>query len=329
MLSVIVPVYNTSKYLAQCVESLLNQSFQDMEIVLVNDGSTDSSPELCDIYANKFGNVKVIHKENGGLISAWISGTEAASGEFVGYIDSDDYVLQDYFQVLMQPVLEHDCDISICGFTRMNFKKDIIHPAHENINGLYTNGKLEYLKQNFYNNVNIENSRCIKVFRKELVLKNVDQLDRSITLGEDMSITVPCILDATSIYVNNTYFGYCYRINEQSMSHRFNPKLIQNYQKLFTNVIKVFETRAYVNEYVYNKFLEEYVSVIGLIVFSDNSTPERIAFLRELRTLDCSTTVLARSYNSILPRKILKILMQLNAFRIMCLLVDIKKRLEK
>lgn len=330
MLSVIVPVYNTAAYLSQCVASLLSQSFQDMEIVLVNDGSTDSSPKLCDDFAGRYKNIKVIHKENGGLISAWIAGTEAASGEFVGYVDSDDYVLEDYFQVLMQPVIEHNCDISMCGFTRMNAKREVAHPAHKDINGLYTGDKLEYIKHNYYNNVNIHNSRCVKVLRKSLVMKNIDQLDRRITLAEDMTITVPCVLDATSIYVNNSYLGYCYRVTEQSMTNQFNPKLIQNYQRLYNNIIPAFEKRAYMNDYVYDGLLEEYITVVGSIVFSDNSIRERVAFLNEFRRADCASVLLARSYNSIFPsNKILKILMQFYAFRTMCLLVDIKKRLRK
>lgn len=329
MLSVVVPVYNTSIYLSQCVESLLSQSFRDMEIILVNDGSTDNSPEICDSYARKYDNVKVVHKENGGLISAWVAGTKASSGEFVGYVDSDDYVLEDYFQVLMQPVQEYDCDISICGFTRMNSQKEMVHPAHESINGLYGGRKLEELKRNFYHNVNIQNSRCVKVFRKELIEKNIDQIDCSITLGEDKTITVPCVLDADRIYINNAYFGYCYRMNEESMSHRFNPKMIQNYQSLFNNVIRSFEKRGYMNEYVYHEFVDEYVSVTGIIAFADGTVAERIAFLKQLRELHSADLVLAHKYDNTFSRRVLKGLMQIRAYRTICMMADLKKMIQK
>ena len=100
MLSIIVPVYNTSKFIPQCVESILNQTYKDFEIILVNDGSTDNSKEICEEYANKNECVRVINKKNGGLISAWTEGTYQAKGDYVGYIDSDDYIEENYFEVL-------------------------------------------------------------------------------------------------------------------------------------------------------------------------------------------------------------------------------------
>lgn len=329
MLSIVVPVYNTSQYLVQCIESLLSQSYCDLEIVLVDDGSTDNSPALCDAYARDYSKIKVIHKENGGLISAWIAGTEGANGEFVGYVDSDDYVCEDYYQVLMQPILVYDCDISICGFTKMNPGKDIIYPANGWVSGLYADDRLEDLKQNFYNNVNLQNSRCIKVFRRDLVIKNIHLIDRNVTLGEDMTITVPCVLDARSIYVNNTYFGYCYRIGEQSMSHCFNPKLIPNYQRLFDNIIQSFEQKGYLNKHVYNKFANEFVTVTGLIAFSDNPIKERKQFLKELKHLPCSNIVLRHRCNTKLSHKFISVLMRLNMFRFICILADVKKLFKK
>lgn len=329
MLSVVVPVYNTSAYLPQCIDSLLNQTFGNIEVILVDDGSTDESPNLCDTYAQNYQNIKVIHKENGGLISAWVAGTEAANREFVGYLDSDDYICEDYYHVLMQPIIDHNCDISMCGFTKMNSNRDVVNPAYETIRGLYTGNELEKLKHNFYNNVNIQNSRCIKVFRKELVTKNIHLIDETITLGEDMTITVPCVLDADSIYINNSYCGYCYRMNEQSMSHLFNPKLIKNYQKLFDNVIRSFEQKGYLNQYVYKNFVNEFITVVGLIAFSDNTKKERINFLKDLKSLPCSDVVLKYNYNTIFSRKMLRLFMRVNAFRTICTLADLKKSFRK
>ena len=329
MLSVVVPVYNTSAYLPQCIDSLLNQTFDNIEIILVDDGSTDESPDICDTYAQNHHNIKVIHKENGGLISAWVAGTEAANREFVGYLDSDDYICEDYYHILMQPIIDYNCDISMCGFTKMNSNRDVVHPAYVEIHGLYTGNELEKLKHNFYNNVNIQNSRCIKVFRKELVMKNIHLIDKAITLGEDMTITVPCVLDAGSIYVNNSYCGYCYRMNEQSMSHLFNPKLIKNYQRLFDNVITSFEQKGYLNHYVYENFTNEFITVVGLIAFSDNTKKERIIFFKDLKSLPCSEVVLKHNCKAKLSWKILKWLIRINAFRTICAFADLKKFLVK
>ena len=100
-LSIVVPVYNTEKYLKQCVDSLTSQTLNEIEIILVDDGSTDGSGAICDEYAAKDSRIKVIHKENGGLGFARNSGLEMAQGEFVGFVDSDDWVDLDFFEKLL------------------------------------------------------------------------------------------------------------------------------------------------------------------------------------------------------------------------------------
>lgn len=331
MLSIIVPVYNVEQYLSTCIHSILNQTYSDFELILVNDGSTDGSKSICDAFAKEDARIRVLNKENGGLISAWTEGTKIAQGDYVGYIDSDDYISKDYFSNLMKPIHDHGCDISVCDFTRVsNVHGDIqVQAANGTLQGLYFGDELERLKQNFYTKLNVQNSRCIKVFKKQLVLENLSFLDETITLGEDKTITVPCILDAGSIYINNSYCGYCYRMNEQSMSHRFNPKLIKNYQKLFDNVIRSFEQKGYLNQYVYKNFVNEFITVVGLIAFSDNTKQERINFLKELKSLPCSDVVLKYNYNTILSRKMLRLFMRVNAFRTICTLADLKKSFRK
>ena len=95
--SVILPIYNVEKYLAECIESVLSQSFKDYELILVDDGSKDGSGRICDEYAQKDSRIKVLHKENGGLSDARNYGTERASGDYIVYIDSDDYVVSTEF----------------------------------------------------------------------------------------------------------------------------------------------------------------------------------------------------------------------------------------
>ncbi len=98
--SVVVPVYNVEKYLERCIESIRNQTLEDIEIILVDDGSPDNCPKICDGFAEKDSRIKVIHKKNGGLSSARNAGIYAATGEYIGYIDSDDYAEPDMFEIL-------------------------------------------------------------------------------------------------------------------------------------------------------------------------------------------------------------------------------------
>lgn len=115
MISVIVPVYNVSKFLDACLESIVSQSFRNLEIILVDDGSTDDSGEKCDYWALKDNRIKVIHKKNGGLSDARNEGLKIASGEYLAFIDSDDEVEKIYFEYLHSLIEKYDADISVCG----------------------------------------------------------------------------------------------------------------------------------------------------------------------------------------------------------------------
>ena len=115
LISVIVPVYNVEKYLDRCVESIVNQTYRNLEIILVDDGSPDNCPVICDKWAERDCRVKVIHKQNGGLSDARNAGMEIATGELIGFVDSDDWIEPEMYQLLRDYMIEHDCDISACG----------------------------------------------------------------------------------------------------------------------------------------------------------------------------------------------------------------------
>ena len=126
-ISIIVPVYNVEKYLEKCVRSILAQTFTDFELILVDDGSPDSSGAMCDQFAEQDQRVKVIHKENGGLSDARNAGIEIATGEYLGFVDSDDYIADDMYELLYTNIVK-DADLSICGIydvyeERANCKK--------------------------------------------------------------------------------------------------------------------------------------------------------------------------------------------------------------
>ena len=113
LLSVIVPVYNTKKYLRECIDSILAQTYSNYELILVDDGSTDGSSEICDEYAQKNERVFVIHKENCGLLHTRKVGFAAAKGEYISYIDSDDFIAADMYEYMMSKIAEHNVDVAI------------------------------------------------------------------------------------------------------------------------------------------------------------------------------------------------------------------------
>jgi glycosyltransferase involved in cell wall biosynthesis len=114
-ISIIVPVYNVEKYLEKCLKSILHQIFSDFELILIDDGSTDSSGRICDEYLKRDSRIKVFHKENGGLSSARNYGIEKSTGKYIGFVDSDDYIAKDMYEVLYNNLQRENADVSMCG----------------------------------------------------------------------------------------------------------------------------------------------------------------------------------------------------------------------
>lgn len=119
LISVIVPVYKVEKYLERCVESIRNQTYSNIEIILVDDGSPDSCPTVCDRYAEKDGRIRVIHKENGGLSDARNVGIDAACGEYIGFVDSDDYIHSEMYENLVRSIKKTGAEIAVCGVRKV------------------------------------------------------------------------------------------------------------------------------------------------------------------------------------------------------------------
>ena len=116
LISVIVTAYNIEKYLPRCMDSLLKQTYENLEIILVDDGSTDKTPEICDAYDAKSNKIKVIHKENGGPSAARNAGLSIASGAFIGYVDGDDYIEPDMYKDMFAACMESGAEIAICTY---------------------------------------------------------------------------------------------------------------------------------------------------------------------------------------------------------------------
>ena len=115
-LSIIIPVYNTEKYLHRCVDSVLQQNMSDYELILVDDGSTDGSGKICDEYKEKDSRVKVIHTQNQGVSKARNTGLELSSGEYIGFVDADDYIDADMYEKLIEASIDSNADVCCCGY---------------------------------------------------------------------------------------------------------------------------------------------------------------------------------------------------------------------
>lgn len=239
--SVILTVYNTAKYLDQCMESVLAQTEKDIEIILVDDGSTDGiSPQMCDEYAKKDDRVRVIHKENGGLTSAWIRGTKEATSPYVCYIDSDDWVEKDMVQSLYPYTsLGRDKDKADDPFVQREIISSnyIVEKAGERRKetqslapGEYTGDKLDEVRTRLLGEEvrPVTMSRCMKLISRQLVLDNIKYCDETIKMSEDVNIMLPCLCDCKRLVVVKDSYFYHYRLVFDSMSHGYDPRLLKN-----------------------------------------------------------------------------------------------------
>ncbi len=134
LISIVIPIYNVEKYLKNCVDSVCNQTYRNLEIILVDDGSPDHCPEICEDYARNDSRVRVIHKQNGGLSDARNYGIEVAKGKYITCIDSDDYVSEDFIEYLYKLLKDANADISVCGFIKTkNLNENRIFTSEDTI----------------------------------------------------------------------------------------------------------------------------------------------------------------------------------------------------
>ena len=210
-ISVIVPVYEAEKYLKDCIESILNQTFSDFELILVDDGSTDCSSDICRIYQERDERVKVIYKENGGVSSARNAGIEVSRGEYITFVDSDDYLVLDSLEILHKDIINYEADIS-CGLMysdsevgRTSLKNGVFEIWKEN------DALIKCLVDNRFTY-----SSCAKLYRKDFLCGTRFEEGRKI--HEDSYFMFCCFLNHPVVVVRNIGI-YNYRTNEESASH--------------------------------------------------------------------------------------------------------------
>lgn len=192
-ISVIVPIYRIEKYLPTCIDSLLNQSFSNFELILVDDGSPDDCPKICDNYAKLDKRVKVVHKKNGGLLSARKAGLDNASGKYISYVDGDDWVDKFYLDVLYKLAEANDADLVVTGhFREFDGKIETIKPKSAstyNLNALQS----KILPNAIYNGRFCEHGISTyvwnKLFKRSLLSEVLYDVPNEIIMGEDAAIT--------------------------------------------------------------------------------------------------------------------------------------------
>lgn len=212
LLSVVVPIYNVESYLPQCIESILCQTYTDLEIILVDDGSTDSSGEIADNYKKTDSRIRVVHKQNGGLLSARYAGAAIASGEYITFVDSDDWIKPEMYQVLMSVMLEQHVDLVTSGGIRyISEDKEtiaydkLIETGYYDSNGIRDCIVPVMLWDKRSDTWAVDPAVWSKIFKTKKLFPILEKLKgEKIYFGEDSAITYSYILGIESLYCTHT-----------------------------------------------------------------------------------------------------------------------------
>ena len=259
MISIIVPVYNVKDYLVRCLESLYAQTYKDYEVIVVDDGSSDESGKIAEEYCRDKANFHVYHKSNGGLMSAWKYGLEKSKGNYIGFVDSDDYIASTMYEELVNAGFKYDAEIVLCNhyYVNENGTSKILHrnPIKE---GFYTGEKLDIIKRKTLPLIGqdyISPSRCNKLINKNLLESCLKYTDCRISSAEDVNIMVPCMLKCERFYyVDKPLYYYIKR--ETSISHVFKNHILDTYEILLSILLQC------VKDFNLEKVLEQ--EVVGL-----------------------------------------------------------------
>ena len=263
IISIIIPIFNTAPYLDRCIGSVCAQTYHNLQIILVDDGSTDGSGEICDRYAGTDSRIKVIHKENGGLVSARKAGLRIADGEYVAYVDGDDWIEPDMFEKMYDKAVTFDVDVIMCGHYEdmEGYSKKVIHRIEE---GCYD--KVNLLKDVYPKMIvngaffewGIFPAVWGKLFRREHLVTFQMMVDERINMGEDAACVYPCLLNVESIYImHECFYHYIQRAGSMIKKKVISKKEKERFSVLYRSVLgildeykDVFDLREQWKEYV-------------------------------------------------------------------------------
>lgn len=260
-ISIIVPIYNMEILIDRCVESLMKQTFNNIEIVLVNDGSVDSCPKICDDYAKKDPRIVVIHKENGGLSDARNMGLVAAKGDYILFVDSDDFIENDACEMFHSAIIESKYDIIVGGGKKIvDNSISFFHPSR-NLLGKTLRGT-EFLEHELKQQ-NISMASVLNLYKREFLIKNQLYFEKGL-LHEDEYWTPRVILSANKVYILGCEF-YNYIIRKDSISKASNfttnaihiAKIVEKLSKEYS-IINNKKLKVLLNDYLVGIYLFAY-----------------------------------------------------------------------
>jgi len=304
LISVIIPVYNVEKYLYRCVESIKNQTYANLEIILVDDGSPDNCPQMCDELASEDKRIKVIHKDNGGQGLARNSGLEIATGEYVTFVDSDDWIADTHIANLYSAITENSADVVI-GSHSVATDTENITPQQIRIEQKVYSGKEveeEILLSvigpdvSFPKDVQIESAVWGKLYRRSIIAENnIKFPSERIAVGEDMFFNALCINFSKRVVAINEV-GYNYFENLKSTTRKYNPLRYERTINFYTNtcdLVKKCGLEDKISHRAERTFLLKLRTAVKLVVMSDMTRKQKFSEIRRYLNNETVAAVLA------------------------------------
>lgn len=251
LVSIIIPIYNSAIFLDKCVQSVINQSYKHIEIILVNDGSTDISGDLCDKYAAYDNRIKVIHKINGGLVSSRKAGISLSTGEYVLYIDGDDWIESKLIECYMHSALKYDADIIISSH-KVNLEGRAETVPNTLPVGFYDKNKLiseiypKMIYTGIFSQFGIFSYSWGKLYRRSILIENQLKVREDITIGEDALCVYPTILDASSLVILDQPY-YHYRQRTDSLIKTLRTVEISKMEQIYKDFKEIFYNKGFID----------------------------------------------------------------------------------
>lgn len=242
LLSVIVPVYNVENYLRKCVDSIIKQKYQNLQIILIDDGSTDSSGEICDKYALANSKIEVVHQTNGGVVNARKAGLVLAKGEYIGFVDADEYVEPDFYSDMIEIMIEKNVDFVHSGFViEKKVSSEVCIPCESGLCDI-SHSQTEFINKYIFetnNELYMPHNLWSKLFKAELVKECFMQIPDCQVRGEDMICTCLCVLKSNRIYLTDT-MGYHYVRRYESITNKVTVENVIDYGTLYRSLLDIF-----------------------------------------------------------------------------------------
>lgn len=274
--SIILPIYNVASYLGRCIQSILAQDFTDYEVILVDDGSTDGSGHICDSYAAQHNHIRVVHKKNGGLSSARNAGMEIAQGEYIWWVDSDDWVDKQALFVLYSAIKEGQPDIAKFNHIRVTNTENVVLSSAAPGNYMQRDGIDTLLKQAFIETSKYVLSAWSHVYKREFLRQKGLYFVSEREIGsEDYLFSLQAMLVASSIVVLKDALYY-YELRIGSLSQRYKENAAQRYTELYLQLRSFYEQNGTLSDYecVMNRFYVWHL-VRGICISNEYTLSEK------------------------------------------------------